>query len=155
MNPESNVRSNSYRHAIAGFSKGQWMQVPRSFLHFLTRDEAIALAALFDKADRVMSKERIIDGWFFYTMEDMLIDTGMDRNVQQRAINGLVEKKLIRKTRRGIPAKRFLKFRIKNIKRQVRKAIDWVDEQKQERHKNKIKKTQDEIKHKVAYGEDI
>jgi len=128
-----------YRKIVSAYAPGQWIQLPRPFLHFLNRDEAIALSALFDKADRLIARERIPNGWFYYTMEDMEIDTGMDRNVQQRVINSLIKKRIIQKERRGIPAKRHFKLMVDKINDLVTEAVEHIDEQKRRMHKNERK----------------
>ena len=50
------------------------------------------------------------DGYFFNTVDDLKLGTGLGKTAQTNAINDLIDKGLIKKDLRGIPPKRYFKI---------------------------------------------
>lgn len=124
--PQKDLNLPQYRQKLKSYAPGRWFQFPREYLWAMTRDQAIALSALIDKADRCKSLLRN-NGWFYYTIDRMEWDTNMDRNVQLRVINSLIELGYVRRETRGMPPKRFLFINIDKVERDVIKVVQKRD----------------------------
>lgn len=67
--------------------------------------ELASLYLYWEKADKLDE-----GGWFFSTVADIEERTGLSKYIQGKAIKKLIDKGILEKTIKGLPAKRFLKF---------------------------------------------
>lgn len=144
---------NSYRQSLRSYSPGRWFKFPREFLWVLTRDQAIALSALIDKADRCVSLTRN-KGWFYYTVDMMEWDTNMDRNVQERVLRSLDDAGYIQRVRRGMPPRRYFFIEIAKLEAEMAGAVRQRDALRKKRSRTSRKTLINKLKDKI-YNEEI
>lgn len=96
-------------------------------------DEAIMLGELASEYSYWENRDELTDdGYFFSTVENVEENTTFSQYKQQKAIEKLASEGLLYVSRRGIPAKRYLKLREDNILRlfENRNYTDIHDEPK-------------------------
>lgn len=84
---------------------------------------AIMLGELAGEYDYYYELDKVDDGWFYSTSENIEYNTSLTYYQQTKAINKLIELGVIEQKRAGIPAKRYFRFNTKKLE-QVIKIID-------------------------------
>lgn len=84
---------------------------------------AIVLGELASEYDYYESIKKLEDGeWFYSTSENIENNTSLTYYQQNKAINKLIELKIIEQKRAGIPAKRYFKFNKKELEQFMEKV---------------------------------
>jgi hypothetical protein len=71
-----------------------WLHVPRGLYRFLSPIDALVLAQLLHKANKIHAETKY-GGWFWYTTKDLEIDLGFSRRQQTDSLARLRKKGLI------------------------------------------------------------
>lgn len=95
------------------YSAGRWLMLLKDFVRAMPDEEAIVLGYLISEADYHCAHKET--EWFFCTYEKMEKELNKDDHKQTRIFNRLKEKQLIETTRRGNPAKRWIRIRFDKI----------------------------------------
>ena len=84
--------------------------INKNLIFSLGMNEAIIYTELIAKYNYFNVRERLTeDGYFFNTVDNLLLDTGFDKRSQKKAIDKLVEYGLIKYRVQGQPPKRYFK----------------------------------------------
>ncbi|MFW6028721.1 MAG: hypothetical protein ACOCRO_00560 [Halanaerobiales bacterium] len=82
--------------------------------------ETVILSELISRYFYHKNKDELKKGkWFYCTKEKLEKNTSLNRYYQDKAIDNLIQKKLITKQNMGIPAKRYFKINIKQVRNMV------------------------------------
>jgi hypothetical protein len=85
--------------------------VNKKLIHSLGLNAAIMYSELVSKNEYFKERDQLTeDGFFFNTIDNMRLDTGLGEKPQAIAIKLLVNLKLIQVDKRGLPAKRYFKL---------------------------------------------
>jgi DNA-binding MarR family transcriptional regulator len=102
---------------------GAWFRFPKSFLKIMSRDEALVLAFLANHSFKVKCHDR--KGWFFCKMTEITKELNMSNWTQTRVMSILEQNDLIVTMKRGMPAKRWIYIRWKEIERRLHEAEEF------------------------------
>lgn len=128
MNNNGKGKEN-HRNRPAYMASGLFYLLPRPFMWGLDPIEAIILASILDKEERILgARGRVIHGWFYYTIEDLFVDTGVIERTQLRAVGRLVSKGYLFTKRLGLPARRFLKVNHPQLEKDAR---EWASKREE------------------------
>lgn len=84
--------------------------VNKNLVHAIGIDAAILYSELISKQDYFKDRGQLTDdGFFFNTVDNIKLDTGLGEKPQRAAIKKLESLGLIRTDKRGLPAKRYFK----------------------------------------------
>ena len=84
--------------------------VNKNLIFALGINEAIIYTELISKYNYFNTRERLTeDGYFFNTVDNLLLDTSFDKRSQKKAIDKLIGYKLIEYKVKGMPPKRYFK----------------------------------------------
>ena len=103
-------------------SSRNFIVVNKELLKAFGIDEAILLGELASEYDYWEKQEKINDGFFFSTIENVEENTTLSAHKQRKALNKLQELNIVEVSLKDIPAKRYIKineeqlFKIFNIK---------------------------------------
>jgi len=87
-----------------------YISVNKLLIKKLGLKAAVFLSELFSKRSYFESQDKLFKNWFFNSVEDMKLSTGLSSYEQKNSIDTLEKLKLIDYTVKGMPHKRF--FRI-------------------------------------------
>ena len=94
----------------------------KNLIFVLGRNAAEMFTELLGKWKYFAERDKLTeDGYFYNTVDNMYLDTGLKKDAQIAAVNKLIDKGLIKKDNRGLPPKRH--FKITATKEQLRKYI--------------------------------
>ncbi|MEH7442768.1 hypothetical protein V7201_10730 [Bacillus sp. JJ1122] len=84
--------------------------VNKNLVHAIGIDAAILYSELISKQEYFQDRDQLTDdGYFFNTVDNIKLDTGLGEKPQRAAIKKLESLGLIRTDKRGLPAKRYFK----------------------------------------------
>ena len=96
-------------------SKG-YIVVSKELAKEIGLNETIILAELISQYQYFKDKGELDEqGYFYCTIDKMENNTTLDREKQDKAIKNLINRNLIKKERKGLPAKRYFKINETNI----------------------------------------
>ena len=123
-------------------SKG-YITVSKELARNIGLDETMILTELISKYNYWSENNQLTDqGYFYITIEDLKKETTLTRYRQTKAINNLKEMNLISTKKQGLPAKRYFKIHINNIKK-LFFNIDTKKDKKQQKKGSNARNEQD------------
>ena len=87
-----------------------FITVNKDLIKLLGLDEAILLGELASEFDYWEKQDKLEDGFFYSTIENIETNTTLSEFKQRKALNNLKQLKLVEVKVKGIPAKRFIKI---------------------------------------------
>ncbi|WP_097028067.1 DnaA N-terminal domain-containing protein [Clostridium peptidivorans] len=109
-------------------------------------NETIIYSELLSRFNYFKNENKLTeDGYFYNTVDDLCLGTGLGEKVQRNAINNLVKLGLIETALKGVPARRHFKINestdtILALIEEGKKQIDELEKKQKERMKQKIKR---------------
>jgi len=98
--------------------------VNKKLAHKLGLHEAVVLSELISRYLFHKKKDQLKKGdWFFCTKEKLEKQTSLNRYYQDKAIDNLIKADLISKENMGVPAKRYFKINLKQVRNIVTSKI--------------------------------
>lgn len=127
-------------------------------------NEAIIYSELLSRYNYFRNENKLTeDGYFYNTVDDLCLGTGLGEKAQRNAINNLVKLGLIETALKGVPARRHFKINentdiILALVEEGKKQIDELEKKQKERMKQKIKyskfhKSSSSKKKELSYAE--
>lgn len=99
-------------------SSSDYLIINKSLVKEIGINETILLSELISEYNYWLSNNGLDDEeMFFSTVENVEENTTLNDYAQRKALNNLVEKELIELKIKGIPARRFIKIKTKNIEK--------------------------------------
>jgi len=89
--------------------------INKTLLEKISLMDIIVLSNLIDKYHYFTQRNMDEDGWFYLTEKQQIEQIGVSIFTLQKTIKNLENKKLIKKIRKGIPARIFYQLNIPNI----------------------------------------
>ena len=89
------------------------------------------------------------DGYFYCTIDRMYLNTGLKKDAQNTAINTLVDKRLIKKEKRGLPPTRH--FKVIATEKQLLKYIENGRQKRKKESKRLAKKSGKDVERYMEY----
>lgn len=86
-------------------------------------ETALYLAQLLDWSKYLQTQNRLNDGWFYHTYEDVTAQTGLSRHAQIEAIKTLQKYEIMETVLKGIPRKQWFRLNTKNVKKLFKNNI--------------------------------
>lgn len=108
-------------------------------------NETIIYSELLSRFNYFKNENKLTeDGYFYNTVDDLCLGTGLGEKAQRNAINNLVKLGLIETALKGVPARRHFKINentdtILALIEEGKKQIDELEKKQKERMKQKIK----------------
>lgn len=91
-------------------SSRNFIALNKDLIKIFGLEEAIMIGELCSEADYWEKEEKLIDGYFFSTVENVQQNTTLSEHKQRKAINNLKNKNIIDIQIKGLPAKRYIKI---------------------------------------------
>lgn len=113
---------------------------------------AIMVGELASEHRYYAKNDKLDDGYFYSTIENIQENTGLSRHQQKKALDDLKEQGIVDIVIKGIPAKRFIKFDVEKLANKFVKNLhtgvlksDKLDSEKVTRNSNNINSNKETI----------
>lgn len=116
---------------LRSLSQGSYMQYYSELAYHLDIYSAVMLGALIKKATGLDAFSKMPDdGWFFYKVEEAILDTGLSGKLQAKGLKMLEKIGMISIKRRGIPSIRYFRVNSNVYKNFLENPSDshWEDQ---------------------------
>lgn len=88
----------------------EFLRLPRPFIRRFNLNTAVMLSEIYSEYTYWKSKNKLENGWFFSTIENMYCKTGLSKHQQLIACKELMDYGIIKVKYQGLPKKRYFKF---------------------------------------------
>lgn len=89
---------------------GNYIAVNRSLIKVFGLDGAVLIGELASEAKYWNERDKLEDGWFFSTIENVEEATGLSGYQQRKALSELTKACVVETTQKGIPKKRYVRI---------------------------------------------
>ena len=90
--------------------QNDFVRLPRPFIRRFNLNTAVMLSEIYSEYTYWKSENKLDQGWFFSTVENMYCNTGLSKHQQLIACKELIDYGIIKVKYHGIPKKRYFKF---------------------------------------------
>ena len=87
-----------------------FLRLPRPFIRRFNLNTAVMLSEIYSEYTYWKSENKLENGWFFSTVENMYCNTGLSKHQQLTACKELMDYGIIKVKYQGLPKKRYFKF---------------------------------------------
>lgn len=94
---------------------GNYIAVNRSLIKVFGLEGAVLIGELASEAKYWNDRDKLEDGWFFSTIENVEEATGLSGYQQRKALSELTKAGVVETTQRGIPKKRYIRIRFMEL----------------------------------------
>ena len=88
----------------------EFLRLPRPFIRRFSLNTAVMLSEIYSEYTYWKSENKLENGWFFSTVENMYCNTGLSKHQQLIACKELKDYGIIKVKYQGLPKKRYFKF---------------------------------------------
>ena len=88
----------------------EFLRLPRPFIRRFNLNTAVMLSEIYSEYTYWKSENKLDNGWFFSTVENMYCNTGLSKHQQLIACKELIDYGIIKVKYHGLPKKRYFKF---------------------------------------------
>lgn len=88
----------------------EFLRLPRPFIRMFNLNTAVMLSEIYSEYTYWKSENKLDNGWFFSTVENMYCNTGLSKHQQLIACKELMDYGIIKVKYQGLPKKRYFKF---------------------------------------------
>lgn len=96
-------------------ASGNYIAVNRSLIKVFGLDGAVLIGELASEAKYWNDRDKLEDGWFFSTIENVEEATGLSGYQQRKALSELTKAGVVETTQKGIPKKRYIRIRFMEL----------------------------------------
>lgn len=90
--------------------ENDFLRLPRPFIRRFNLNTAVMLSEIYSEYTYWKSENKLENGWFFSTVENMYCNTGLSKHQQLVACKELQDYGIIKVKYHGLPKKRYFKF---------------------------------------------
>ena len=90
--------------------ENDFVRLPRPFIRRFNLNTAVMLSEIYSEYTYWKSENKLENGWFFSTVENMYCNTGLSKHQQLIACKELKDYGIIKVKYHGLPKKRYFKF---------------------------------------------
>ena len=91
-------------------ASGNYIAVNRSLIKVFGLEGAVLIGELASEAKYWNDRDKLEDGWFFSTIENVEEATGLSGYKQRKALSELTKAGVVETTQKGIPKKRYIRI---------------------------------------------
>ena len=88
----------------------EFLRLPRPFIRRFNLNTAVMLSEIYSEYTYWKSENKLENGWFFSTVENMYCNTGLSKHQQLIACKELIDYGIVKVKYHGLPKKRYFKF---------------------------------------------
>jgi hypothetical protein len=90
--------------------ENDFVRLPRPFIRRFNLNTAVMLSEIYSEYTYWKSENKLDQGWFFSTVENMYCNTGLSKHQQLIVCKELIDYGIIKVKYHGLPKKRYFKF---------------------------------------------
>lgn len=94
---------------------GNYIAVNRTLIKVFGLDSAVLIGELASEAKYWNDRDKLDDGWFFSTIENVEDATGLSGYQQRKALTELTKAGIVETAQRGIPKRRYIRIRFMEL----------------------------------------